>query len=108
MSGLDDRKSAFENKFALDEANLFKAEARGCKLFGLWLAEQIGLQGEEANSYAADIVGANLEEPGFDDVLRHVSPDVAKHNLEMSDEEVLQKIEEFYAIAQEQIKNEAA
>jgi hypothetical protein len=106
MSGLDDRKSAFENKFALDEANLFKAEARGCKLFGLWLSEKIGLEGEEANSYAADIIGANLEEPGFNDVLRFISPDVKKHNLDMSDEEILLKIEEFYAIAQEQIKNE--
>jgi len=106
MSGLDDRESAFENKFALDEANIFKAEARGCKLFGLWLAEKIGLEGEEANSYASDIVGANLEEPGFNDVVRHVMSDIKKHNLALSEQEVLNKIEEFFIYAQKQIKDE--
>ncbi|MEZ5902216.1 MAG: ATPase inhibitor subunit zeta [Alphaproteobacteria bacterium] len=41
MTDFKDRESAFENKFALDEALLFKAEARCCKLFGLWMAEQL-------------------------------------------------------------------
>jgi len=106
MSDLDDRKSAFENKFALDEANLFKAEARGCKNFGLWLAEKIGLSGEEAQVYAANVVGANLEEPGFDDVVRFVKPDIEKSDLELSENDISTKVEEFFVIAQEQIKNE--
>ncbi len=106
MSGLDDRKNAFENKFALDEANLFKAEARACKLFGLWLAEKIGLDGEAANSYAVDVIGANLEEPGFDDVVRHVTPDIEKSDFDMTADEILSKIEGFFVMAQEQIKNE--
>ncbi len=106
MSGLDDRKNAFENKFALDEANLFKAEARACKLFGLWLAEKIGLDGDAANSYATDVIGANLEEPGFDDVVRHVTPDIEKSDFDMARDEILAKIEGFYILAQEQIKNE--
>ena len=108
MTNFDDRKSAFENKFALDEALLFKAEARCCKLFGLWIAEKIGLEGETANAYASGIVTANLEEPGFDDVKRAVTPDIAKHNLDISEDELDQKLAELFVTSQKQIKEEAA
>ncbi len=107
MNGFDDRESAFENKFALDEALLFKAEARCCKLFGLWLAEKMGISGDEANTYAAKIIGANLEEPGSDDVKRAVAPDITDKNLNISEEELDTKLAEFFALAQEQIKSEA-
>lgn len=108
MNSFDDRESAFENKFALDESLMFKAEARCCKLFGLWLAEKLGLSGEEANSYASGIVSANLEEPGFDDVKRAVAPDIAEKNLELSEDEIDAKLAELFELAQEQVKNEAA
>jgi len=108
MSGLEDRKKSFENKFALDESNLFKAEARASKNFGLWLAQQLGFSGEEANSYAIDVVGANLEEPGFDDVLRFVMPDVEKSSLTLTREELDTKIHQLFEEAQQEIKNEDA
>lgn len=108
MSNFNDRESAFENKFALDETLMFKAEARCCKLFGLWMAEKLGISGEEANSYAANIVGANLEEPGFDDVKRAIAPDIAEKELEITDEEIDAKLAEYFALAQKQIKTEAA
>jgi len=104
MTGFDDRQSAFENKFALDENNLFKAEARACKQLGLWLAEKIGLTDEEATSYAGAVIGANLEEPGFDDVLSHVMPDVEKHDLNITAEEMLEKVTLLYVEAQKAIK----
>lgn len=107
MTGFDDRKSAFENKFALDEALLFKAEARCCKLFGLWLAEKMGLSKEDANAYASSIVSANLEEPGFNDVKRAVAPDIANKNLQITEEEIDAKLAEFFELAQKQVKEES-
>ena len=107
MSSFDDRKNVFENKFALDEALLFKAEARCCKLFGLWLAEQMGMEGETANAYATGVITANLEEPGFDDVKRHVMPDIETKGLSVSEEDVDQKLAELFVISQEQVKTEA-
>ena len=65
MNSMDDRKSAFENKFAHDQELAFRVEARACKLFGLWLAEKMGLSDEESLVYAKTIVAANLDEPGF-------------------------------------------
>ena len=108
MSSFNDRESAFENKFALDEALMFKAEARCCKLFGLWLAEKMGLSGDEAIAYAANIVSANLEEPGFDDVKRAIAPDITNNGLEISEEEQDAKLAGFFEEAQKQIKEEAA
>jgi len=107
MSSLDDRKNVFENKFALDEALLFKAEARCCKLLGLWLAEQMGISGDAAMGFAGDVIAANLEEPGFDDVKRFVMPRIAEKGLNISEEDIDTKLAELYAAAQEQIKSEA-
>ena len=107
MSSLDDRKNVFENKFALDETLMFKAEARCCKLLGLWLAEQMGLSGDAATSFAGDIIAANLEEPGFDDVKRFVMPRITEKDLDISEEDIDTKLAEFFSSAQEQIKSEA-
>lgn len=108
MSSFNDRESAFESKFALDEALMFKAEARCCKLFGLWIAEKMGLSGDEAVKYAANIVSANLEDPGFDDVKRAVAPDIADKGLNISEEEQDSKLAELFEEAQKQIKEETA
>ena len=108
MNSFDDRESAFENKFALDEALMFKAEARCCKLFGLWIAEKLGLSGDDANAYAANVVSANLEEPGFDDVKRAVAPDIDEKGLNIAETEIDAKLAECFAVAQKQIKEESA
>lgn len=107
MSSLDDRKNVFENKFALDEALLFKAEARCCKLLGLWLGEKMGMTDEAATTFAGEVIAANLEEPGFDDVKRFVMPRMAEKNVDVSEEELDQKLAELFVSAQEQIKSEA-
>lgn len=107
MSSFDDRKNVFENKFALDEALMFKAEARCCKIFGLWLGEQLGFDEDTANTYAGKVIAANLEEPGFDDVKRFVMPDIQEKNLPISDADLDQKLAELFVSAQEQIKAEA-
>lgn len=107
MSGLNDREKAFENKFALDETLLFKAEARCCKNFGLWLADKMGLEGDDATDYATKVIGANLEEAGFDDVKRTVMPDIAEKNLQISEAEIDAKLEELFVAAQQEIKKQA-
>jgi hypothetical protein len=76
MTGFDERKDAFENKFAHDEALRFKATARRNKLFGLWVAEQLGKTGADADAYAKSVVLADFEEAGDADVIRKVSQDL--------------------------------
>ncbi len=103
MSGMDDREKAFENQFAHDQNMQFRVEARGCKLFGLWLAEALGLEGEDAEAYAKTIVAANLDAPGFDDVLAAVRPDIAEKELNFSNEALLAQLDSFMAQARRQL-----
>lgn len=77
MAGFDERKDAFEKKFAHDEELRFKATARRNKLFGLWAAEQLGKSGTDADAYAKSVVLADFEEAGDADVLRKVQADLA-------------------------------
>ena len=103
MTGLDDRKDAMEAKYAHDEKLDFDTEARCCKLFGLKIAEKLGLEGDEAKAYAMSVVSANLEEPGFDDVFRKVRPDLEAKGVEMSDHLLNVTIDECLAEARKQL-----
>ncbi len=104
--GFDDRKKAYEEKFAHDEALRFKAEARRNKLLGLWVAEQLGLSGEEAESYARELVMTDLQEPGSEDVFRKVRADLDAKGVDISDHRIRHRMEELLIDAMEQIKNE--
>ncbi|QDC09514.1 DUF1476 domain-containing protein [Oceanicola sp. D3] len=76
MSTFDDRENAFENKFAHDAEMQFKAEARRNKLLGLWAAGLLGKAGDEAVEYAKEVVKADFEEAGDEDVYRKVAGDL--------------------------------
>ena len=76
MTTFDDREHAFENKFAHDAEMQFKAEARRNRLLGLWAAELLGKTGDAAAAYATEVVKADFEEAGDEDVYRKVSGDL--------------------------------
>ena len=104
MSSFDKRGDAFENKYALDESQKFKAEARRNKLLGLWTAEQLGLSGDEAAAYAKDVVAADFEEAGDADVLRKVLGDLTTKGIAITEPELRVKMDELMAAAVMQVK----
>lgn len=77
MTTFDDREHAFEAKFAHDEEMKFKAEARRNKLLGIWAAGLLGKFGDAADAYAKDVVAADFEEAGDEDVYRKLSADLS-------------------------------
>ncbi len=104
MSTFDDRENAFENKFAHDEEMKFKAEARRNKLLGLWAAEILGKTGADADAYAKEVVLADFEEAGHEDVVRKVAGDLG----DMADADTIRaKMDELLRVAKDQILNEA-
>jgi len=107
MSGIDERGDAFEKKFAHDEALQFKAEARRNKLLGLWAAELLGKSGDSAQDYAKEVIRADFEEAGDEDVFRKVRADFDAANVDQSDHQIRHRMEELMAEAIGQIKNEA-
>ena len=106
MTGFDEREKAYENKFAHEEKVDFAVEARCSKLYGLWAAEQIGISGEEADIYAKEVVEANLEEPGFEDVLRKVKKDFDEKGIEISDHIMRTELDKALEEAKRQILNQ--
>lgn len=107
MTDMDDRKKALENKYALDQEVMFRIEARASKLFGLWIAEQLSLSGEEAKTFAGSVVSANLDEPGFEDVKRAVRPVLKEKGLEMSEDTLDARLAHFMEEAHRQITSES-
>ncbi len=107
MSGMDERGDAFEKKFAHDEALQFKAEARRNKLLGLWAAELLGKSGDAAQEYAKEVIRADFEEAGDEDVFRKIRADFDAANVDQSDHQLRKSMDELMAQAIDQIKNEA-
>jgi len=106
MSGLDDLGKTHENKFAHDSDLEFKANARRNKLLGRWAAELLGLSGDAAEAYAKEVVVADLEEKGDDDVFRKVRQDLDSKKVEMSDHRWRREMDELMARAREEIQTE--
>ncbi|GAB3459032.1 DUF1476 domain-containing protein [Insolitispirillum peregrinum] len=103
-----DREQAFEAKFKHDQELEFRARARRNKLLGLWAAETMGLAGGGAEAYARQVVAADLEEPGDNDVIRKILKDLADHDVEMTEGRLLIKISKMMDLAREQIMTEAS
>lgn len=103
MSTFDDRENAFENKFAHDAQMQFKAEARRNKLLGLWAADLMGKSGDDAEAYAKEVVKADFEEAGDEDVYRKVAGDLGAKATEA---EIRAKMAELMAVAKSQLLEE--
>ncbi len=106
MSTFEKRQKGFEGKFAHDQELQFKAEARRNKLLGLWAAEQMGLSGDEAEAYAKEVIKADFEEPGDEDVFRKVRGDFDAKGVDQSDHQIRRTMEELMQTAMEQIASE--
>ena len=106
MSQFEDRKKGQEAKFAFDAEKKFKAEARRNKLLGIWAAELLGHTGDAANAYAAEVVAADFEEAGDEDVFRKVSSDLTAKGLSIGDDVIRQKMAQLSYLANEQVAAE--
>jgi hypothetical protein len=106
MTTFDKREDAFEKKFAHDAELRFKAEARRNKLLGLWAAGLMGKTGAAAEAYAREVVAADFEEAGDDDVFRKIRADLDAAQVAQSDHQIRRTMDELRATAIDQIRNE--
>jgi hypothetical protein len=88
MTTFDKREEGFEKKFAHDEELRFKANARRNKMLGLWAAEKLGLTGDAANAYAKEVIMADFEESGDDDVMKKVHKDLSAKGIAASEQDI--------------------
>ena len=104
MSTFDKREEGFEKKFALDEEQKFKAEARRNRLLGMWVAEKLGMSGDAATAYAKEVVASDFEESGDADVVRKVLGDLTAKGVAITEPQLRVKMDELMAQAIQQVK----
>ena len=88
MTQFEDRERAFEAKFARDEEMQFRVIARRNRLLGEWAAGLMGLTDAEADAYAKDVVRADFEEAGEDDVVRKLLGDLTSAGVEIDEQRI--------------------
>jgi hypothetical protein len=103
MPSFDDRENAFESKFAHDADMQFRAEARRNKLLGLWAAGLLGKSGADADAYAMEVVMADMEKAGSEDVVAKVAKDLGAQS---STDAVRAKLAELLLEAKAQLMSE--
>ena len=98
-----DREKAAEAKWAHDEETRFKVNARRNKLLGLWAADQMGISGPAAEDYAKEVVKADFEEAGEEDVYRKVQKDFEAKGIIRSEHVIRKQMAELLAVAVDQV-----
>jgi hypothetical protein len=106
MSSFEKREKSFESKWAHDEELRFKVVARRNKLQGLWAAGEMGITGAAADAYAREVVQADFEKAGDDDVFRKIRKDFDAKGVKHSDHMIRRKMEELLQAASDQIAAE--
>ena len=103
---INDRERGEERKFEMDQEKQFRVEARRNKLLGEWLAGEFGMGPAETTEYAKEVVIADLEEPGIEDLIKKVMADIGKRQMNLSEDQVRGKIVELEIIAARQLSEE--
>ena len=88
MTDFKDRERGEEAKYAHDDDMAFRVAARRNRLLGQWAAEKMGLTAEETAGYASEVVQADFEEAGDEDVIRKVLGDLTSAGCEIDEGEV--------------------
>lgn len=77
-----------ERRYALDEEQQFRAQARRNRELGMWAAARMGKSGPEAADYALSVVQSDLAEAGEEDVFRKVFGDLQAAGVAVTERDI--------------------
>ena len=103
MTTFDDRERAFESKYAHDEELRFRVIARRNRLLGMWAAWLMGLSDAEADAYAKDVIRADFEEAGEEDVVRKLLGDLTAAGVDTDETKIREALGHKEAEARRQM-----
>ena len=102
MSTFNDRERAFESQYARDQELQFKIAARRNRLLGAWAAKLMGLTEVEAEAYSKDVIRADFEEAGDEDVIRKLLGDLTSAGIDIDEARIRDALNEKQAEARRQ------
>ena len=104
MNKFDERKTSFEKKFVTDQELQFKVADRSNKYLGEWASLKLGKNEEEKRNYIQEIIKADMEEAGQEDVLRKLKKDFQTASINVEDSEIKDQMEKAISRAKEDFK----
>ena len=104
MSKFDEREKSFEKKFAKDQELQFKVSARSNKYLGEWASSQLNKTDQEKKNYIAEIIKADMEEAGSEDVFRKIKKDFQVSSVSIDDSEIRDQMDKALLRAKEDFK----
>ena len=104
MNKFGEREKSFEKKFAKDQELQFKVAARSNKYLGEWVSSKLGKTEEEKQNYIQEIIKADMEESGQEDVFRKIKKDFQTASFSVDDSEIRDQMEKAILRAKEDFK----
>lgn len=77
MTSLQYRENAYESEFAHQEELKFRAREKAVKALAAWAAERLGKAGDAAESFAAEVVAADVTHRKLEETLGQVAEALA-------------------------------
>ena len=104
MNKFNEREKSFEKKFVKDQELQFKVAARSNKYLGEWISAKLGKKEKEKQNYIQEIIKADMEEAGSEDVFRKVKKDFHTASITIEDSEIRDQMEKALLRAKEDFK----
>jgi hypothetical protein len=104
MSKFDEREKSFEKKYASDEELKFKIAARSNKYLGEWAGSKLEKNEVETRNYIQEIIKADMEEAGQEDVFRKIKKDFQTASISVEESEIRDEMEKALSRAKEDFK----
>ena len=104
MNKFDEREKSFEKKYAKDEELKFKIAARSNKYLGEWAGSKLEKNEVETRNYIQEIIKADMEEAGQEDVFRKIKKDFQTASISVEESEIRDEMEKALSCAKEDFK----
>ena len=104
MNKFNEREKSFEKKFAKDQELQFKVAARSNKYLAEWASSKLGKTEDEKKIYIQEVIKADMEEAGNEDVFRKVKEDFQNASIVVEDSEIREQMEKALSNAKEDFK----
>ena len=104
MTKFDEREKSFEKKYASDEELKFKIAARSNKYLGGWASSKLEKNEVETRNYIQEIIRADMEEAGQEDVYRKIKKDFQTASISVEESEIRDEMEKALSRAKEDFK----
>ena len=88
MNKFNEREKSFEKKFVRDQELQFKVSARRNKYLAEWASSSLWKNDEQKQNYIQELIKADMEEAGDEDVFRKVKKDFENSAINIDDSEI--------------------